>query len=62
MIDSEDGCCSDNVVVGGVETQCEIKMITIRILYKSAYFLEMVYHRLLFLPMHAKYLQAMMRD
>lgn len=59
MIDSEDGCCSDNVVVGGVETQCEIKMITIRI---SAYFLEMVYHRLLFLPMHAKYLQAMMRD
>ena len=26
MIDSEDGCCSDNVVVGGVETQCEIKM------------------------------------
>lgn len=42
MIDSEDGCCSDNVVVGGVETQCEIKMITIRI---SAYFLEMVYHR-----------------
>lgn len=60
MIDSEDGYRSDHVV--GVETRCEIKMITIRILYKSAYFLEMVYHRLLFLPMHAKYLQAMMRD
>ena len=54
IIDSEDGCCSDNVVVGGVETQCEIKMITIRILYKSAYFLEMVYHRLLSHPMHAR--------